>query len=176
MLWKLNEEEAKNCCFVKPNGDVSTHKVCEGIIILTSVVKYFMHLFLIDSFRTVMYTCCRDGPYKKNISQRVSTCKRKRGQTRKLGNKYCLSRMTATENLKTGAVSLDYICTHTNHDLDISEAKYLPLPQSIKREVQEKFAKGISIERIMDGSYCFCYIVCGVLYFCIFMCRYKETN
>ena len=107
----------------------------------------------LEPTRSVMYTCCDDGQYKPNSAPRKSNQTRKHTQTRKLGEKYCLARMTATKNLKTGTVSLQYIATHTNHELSLAETKHLPLPQSLKKEVQDKFAKGISLERIMDGEY-----------------------
>ena len=40
---------------------------------------------------------------------------------------------------------------HTNHSLGLEECKYLPLPQSIRKEIQEKFAQGVTLERIMNG-------------------------
>ena len=61
--------------------------------------------------------------------------------------------MTANENLVTGKVSVQYITTHTNHGLSLADTKYLPLPQSIREEVGDKFARGILLERIMDGKH-----------------------
>ena len=51
-----------------------------------------------------------------------------------------------------GRVEVTYICTHTNHSLGLEEGKYLPLPQSVRKEIQEKFAQGVTLERIMDGT------------------------
>ena len=51
----------------------------------------------------------------------------------------------------TGRVEVTYICTQANQILELEECKYLPLPQSVRKEIQEKFAHGITLERIMDG-------------------------
>lgn len=59
--------------------------------------------------------------------------------------------MIANENVETGVVTVDYVSTHTGHRPSVAECKHLPLPNSLRKEVQEKFAAGISIERIMDG-------------------------
>ena len=42
-----------------------------------------------------------------------------------------------------------YISTHTNHELGIEEC---PLPQSVRRDIQQQFATGITIERIIDSK------------------------
>ena len=117
---------------------------------IVSVVLYALNT---DDVRTVMYTCCRDGQYKQNTTPRATNSTRITKESRKLGkDSYCLARMTANENLQTGKVWLQYISTHSNHELSLAESKHLPLLNSVKEEVQEKFAKGISIERIMDGG------------------------
>jgi len=59
--------------------------------------------------------------------------------------------MYVKHNQSTGKVELTYICTHTNHSLGLEECKYLPLPLSVRKEIQEKFAQGVTLERIMDG-------------------------
>ena len=53
--------------------------------------------------------------------------------------------------LSVGNVEVEYNYTHTNHTPGIKEFKYLPLPASVRKEVQEKFSKGITLKRIMDG-------------------------
>ena len=60
--------------------------------------------------------------------------------------------MTASENLKTGIVTVDYLCSHSCHKPSIDECKYLPLPTSLRQKVLEKHAAGITIEKIMDGE------------------------
>ena len=62
-----------------------------------------------------------------------------------------MARMTAMENLATNEVTVTYIATHTNHHPSIKETKFLPVPQSIRKAVTDKFVRGVSIERIMDG-------------------------
>lgn len=98
-----------------------------------------------------MYTCCRDGIKRGHIGPNQTGKTRQRSETRKLES-YCLARMTAIEHLSDGSVEVRYISTHTNHDPGIAECKHLPLPQSIKADVQQQFAAGISLERIMDSK------------------------
>lgn len=57
------------------------------------------------------------------------------------------------ENLQNGAVSVDYVSTHTGHKVFVEECKHIPRSTSLRKEVQEKFAAGITIERIMDGRW-----------------------
>lgn len=57
----------------------------------------------------------------------------------------------ATEYLQNGNVKIVYISSHTNHILGIKECKHLPLPQSVKGYIQQRFAAGVSLERILDG-------------------------
>ena len=61
---------------------------------------------------------------------------------------YCTARIIATENLTTGTVQVRYISTHMNYGLSLQECRHLPLPQSVKREIQEQFAVGVSLERV----------------------------
>ena len=65
---------------------------------------------------------------------------------------FCISRMTATKDFITGEVNVEYISTHCGHQPSRAELRFLPLPQSLRKEVREKFAQGISIEKIMDGK------------------------
>lgn len=57
-----------------------------------------------------------------------------------------------SENIQTGVVTVEYMSTHTGHKPSLEECRYLPLPTSLRREVQEKFAAGVTLERIMDGK------------------------
>ena len=72
--------------------------------------------------------------------------------SRKLDNSYCLARMYVKQHHPTGKVEVTYISTHTNHSLGVKECKYLPLPLTVRKEIQEKFAQGVTLERIMDGK------------------------
>ena len=65
---------------------------------------------------------------------------------------FCLSRMYVKQLQPSGRVEVLYVCTHTNHSLGLEECKYIPLSQSVKTEVQEKFSQGITLERIMNGK------------------------
>ena len=105
----------------------------------------------IGEIRTVMYTCCRDGSKRGHTGPNKSGKTRKGKHTRKLED-YCVARMIATEHLNDGRVEVKYISTHTNHDLVVSECRHLPLPNSVKEEIRQQFAAGISLERIMDSE------------------------
>lgn len=96
-----------------------------------------------------MFVCCRDGKYRSNNEQRKTEATRNSKPSRKLESSFCLARMTVTTT-ESGRVHVQYVRTHTNHD---SEMRFLPLPPSVRNEVQLKFARGISIERIMDGEF-----------------------
>ena len=53
----------------------------------------------------------------------------------------------------TDTVEVKYINSHTNHELKLEECKNLPLPNSVKDEIRQQHAAGISIERIMDSKF-----------------------
>ena len=61
--------------------------------------------------------------------------------------------MTATQNLKTGKVTIHYTSTHTNHQLSLMECKHLPIPKSVKEKVKTMIANGVQMEKIMDGMF-----------------------
>ena len=61
--------------------------------------------------------------------------------------------MIATVYNATGEVRVKYISSHTNHELGVSEYRNLHLPPSVKKDIHEQFAAGITIERIMDSEY-----------------------
>ena len=63
-----------------------------------------------------------------------------------------MARMIASENIRQGKVNVRYICTHTNHELGLGECRNLPLPQSVRQEIQQQFAAGITLERIVDSK------------------------
>ena len=111
--------------------------------------KYIMFLEL----RSLLYTCCRDGKPRENKCPRKTDEKRKiMKKSRKLEGSYCLARMHVKHHISSGNVVVTYISTHTNHSLGLEECKYIPLPQSVRKEIQQKFAQGITLERIMDGN------------------------
>ena len=107
-------------------------------------------LLLIDDKRVNIFSYCRDGEKRGSTSVRKTDKKRNPKTSRKL-NGFCLARITATECLSTGAVTVFYIATHTNHDLTLDECKHLPLPQSM-RTVQEMLAKDISMAKVLDSK------------------------
>ena len=70
----------------------------------------------------------------------------RRTPSQKLGDPVCLARITAMENLATNEVTVTYIATHTNHHPSMTETKFLPVPQSVRKAVTDKFIQGVSIE------------------------------
>lgn len=111
-----------------------------------------MNVCCIGPNRSVAYVCCRDGSKKevKNRHPNKTGQVRKHVGTRKLGN-FCISRIMATEYLETGRVNVTYISSHTNHLLGIKECKYLPLPPSVKKYIQQQFAAGVTLDRVING-------------------------
>lgn len=153
LKWKEEEESKTYALFCQPKGETAGSK--KGIC----VHKYTIHnsdasiiYYFAAECRTLLYTCCRDGKKRKNVQPRKTEENRKTGVSRKLESGFCIARMTATEDLNAGKVTVEYVSTHTSHTPSIEECKYIPLPPSLRKEVQEKFVKGVTIERIMDGK------------------------
>ena len=118
---------------------------------LLLVLHYYKTLIILEC--RLLYTCCRDGAARDNKVPRKTSKKRKSSrESRKLDNSYCLARMYVKQHHPTGKVEVTYISTHTNHSLGVKECKYLPLPLTVRKEIQEKFAQGVTLERIMDGK------------------------
>ena len=69
--------------------------------------------------------------------------------SRKL-NSFCISRMTVMQERK-GKVSVRYIRTHTNHTPGIKDIKHLPLPKTVRKEIQEKYGQNIKLDSIIDS-------------------------
>ena len=57
---------------------------------------------------------------------------------------YCVARMHVKHFTKPASVEVTYISTHTNHAVGIQECKYLPLPLAVSKDIQEKFAHGVT--------------------------------
>jgi len=110
-----------------------------------------------------MYTCCRDGNKRGHSGPNKTGKTRKIRCSRKLQN-CCLARMIVTECLDEGRVDVKYISTHTNHTVEHSEFKYLPIPNSVKEDICQQFAAGISLERIMDSKYI-------AILWCMYVCK-----
>ena len=78
--------------------------------------------------RVVLYTCCRDGMARKNEQPRKTDMRHKGGITRNLSTSgYCIARTTATENLQTGLVNVEYLSSHSCHKPSIEECRFLSL-------------------------------------------------
>ena len=77
-----------------------------------------------------------------------------------------------SENLQTGEVTVDYVSTHTGHKPSVEECKHIPLPPSLRKEVQEKFAAGVTIERIMDGE---CMVITLSIMFVHSSCNFRYS-
>lgn len=99
-----------------------------------------------------MYTCCRDGNKRGHTGLSKTGKIRKHRHSRKMGN-YCIARVLATQTQSEGRVDVKYISTHTNHELTMTECRHLPLPNSVREDICQQFAAGISLERIMDSMY-----------------------
>ena len=48
-----------------------------------------------------------------------------------------------------------YTTTHTSHTLEFSECKHLPLPKSVTTRVKTLLARGVQMEKVMDGMLIF---------------------
>ncbi len=72
-------------------------------------------------------------------------------ESRKLDGAFCIARMVVTEKLQTGEVVVEYVSTHSGHKPSVEKVKNIP--PTLRKDVQEKFAAGITIERIMDGEW-----------------------
>ena len=107
-----------------------------------------------SSTRTIEYVCCRDGNKRGHIGPTKTGKTRKSKHSRKL-NDSCTARMIAIVCNSTDKVEVKYISSHTNHELGLDECKNLPLPNSVKEEIRQQHAAGISIERIMDSKFVF---------------------
>ena len=101
---------------------------------------------------TYYYSCCRDGDYHTNPSQRKTEQKRVHQKDSRKLNDLCISRMYVTEffDLHT---EVTYISAHTGHELGSNELQFLPLPESTKQVVSQKICLGIPTERILEGIY-----------------------
>ena len=90
----------------------------------------------------MLYVCCRDGAQRKNMQPRVSEKKRRFEL-----EEYCVAWMHVKHLTKPAMVEVTYISTHA---VGIEACKYLPLPLSVCKDIQEKFSQGV---RIMSGKY-----------------------
>ena len=108
-------------------------------------------LYLRTKKHSVHMLPSRDGTARENKLPRKTDKKRKAVKGSRKLEDYCLARMHVQHNQTTERVKVTYICAHTNHSLELEECKYLPLPQSVRKEIQEKFAQGVTLERIMNG-------------------------
>ena len=119
----------------------------------TSVISSYGFSSFSERTQTILYVCCRDGKSRENIWGRKTSTTRQKTESRKMNNGFCISRMTVTKDLVTGEVNVVYISTHSGHQPCREELRFLPIPQSLGKEVKYKFAQGITIEKIMDGKF-----------------------
>lgn len=143
---------------MQPTGETCSTNGKIEVAIATSVsyihIMYISANTFIEECRTVVYTCCRDGGYRGCERERKTSKKRVSRESRKLSpEKFCLATMTVNEDLNTRVVTVSYIATHTNHSLDLSECKYLPLPKAVAARVKTLLANGVQMEKIMDGTH-----------------------
>ena len=147
--WKEAEEESTHTYFVRPKGECTTS--IPGVNREHFVYSFNLNALYNLDCHSFLYTCCRDGKARKKHPSTES--KRKLFKASRKLSSFCLSRMYVKHYHITGKVEVLYISTHTNHSLGLHECKHLPLPVSIRRKIQEKFACGVSLERIMDGKF-----------------------
>ena len=156
LTWKDEEEENNHCHFVKPTGGKSNDSGKNTSY--SESTSHFINCYppihlLSELTRSTLYTCCRDGAYRDNPAVRATTQKRKRAGSRKMGSEsYCLASISVTKHMESGKVVASYIATHTNHQITLEECKHLPLPRSIKTEVQTMLANGVQVETVLDGN------------------------
>ena len=117
------------------------------------------YLFKRRSTCTVMFVCCRDGSKRGHSGPTKTGKTRKSKHSRKLED-YCTARMTATEYHVDGRVEVRYYSHHTNHQPDVRECRNLPLPSSVKEDIQQQFAAGITVEQIVDSTLIFVQYMC----------------
>jgi len=120
-------------------------------IMLTIIctILNFVYTF-VEIKEWLFYICCRNGHYKENMKARITNKKRcKQRDSRKI-NDTCLS-WTYANHFNDGHVEVEYIPTHTGHDLDHRELNYFPLPDCIK-EVATKLSLGVNPSRILSGN------------------------
>lgn len=86
---------------------------------------------------------------------------------------FCTARMIATIHDATGRVEVKYIQSQTNHELGVIEYRNIPLPNSIKKEIQKQFTAGITIERIMDSKHSPYKLICTIL--CLLILDIRGT-
>ena len=103
--------------------------------------------------QTILYVCCHNERSRENIWRRKTSSTQQKTESNKMNSGFCISRMTTTRDLVTGEVKVEYISTHSGHQPCRAELGFLPLPQSLRKEVKEKFAQDITIEKIMDGKF-----------------------
>lgn len=117
------------------------HHLGRAQIVLNSIIGKII-LFVLDPTRTQQYVCCRDGSKRDHHhpEHQKKTEQTRAGRMSCKINNYCISRIVATEELKSEKVEVYYISTHTDHTLGIDECKHLPLPPSVKAGIQEQFA------------------------------------
>ena len=102
-----------------------------------------------SSTHTIEYVCCRDGNKRGHVGL-TKTSKTTEG---KHSCNSCTARMIAKVCNSTDTVEVKYINSHTNHKLKLEVCKNLPSPNSVKDEIRQQHAAGISIERIMDSKF-----------------------
>ena len=54
--------------------------------------------------------------------------------------------------MENGKVVVNYMATHTNHQINLKECKHLPLPQSVSTQVQTMLANGVQVDKVLDGK------------------------
>ena len=139
--WKEEEESNTYACFVQPKGETENiQNAGKNNIADTCILSMLYHCMQKIHVKLCMFAV--------EIARKSHTGVTKTNKTRKP-----VKLEHTVQHLTTGTVQVRYISTHMNHGLSLQEYRHLPLPQSVKREIQEQFAVGVSLERIIDSDY-----------------------
>ena len=52
----------------------------------------------------------------------------------------------------SGAISVRYIKTHTNHSPGIAEIRHVPLSEDVRVDVKTLFSQNVKLHAILDGK------------------------
>ena len=124
MHWKQEEEYRTNTFYVQHRAPCTTS---------TGVQVWYFY-------------CNRSGKYKaKGEGKRAL----KTQGSSKIG-KFCSSHMKVRQSLSAEKVSVEYCCTHHNHEPD-EDIAHLRMPEQLRLSIAAKLTQGITIDKILDS-------------------------
>ena len=110
--------------------------VCHNYIIY---IAYLLFIHSLPVGIKYYFGCCHDSSTKEkkiSLDPEVARKKHVKRESRKIGG-ICISRLYVTQQ-HNGAVHVKYISLHSNHDLFLDQAKFLPLPKDIMNSIPIK--------------------------------------